>query len=323
MGTLIGHVAPGVGFMLIGLWHLLNTIKAYGRQGDRDFVSRPWFPAAPPGHPRRRAELYLIISGSLLSIASELFIFPHQHHPFVSRAALSIPAQHLNNFEHSTISLFLLMYASVAVLEDRGVLNLNLAGGFVHSLGSLAFAVELLLFHLHSADHMGLEGHYHWLLQLIVSACLVFTLVEIHTPRSFLASLGRATSIVFQGIWFIQMGLVLWVPRFTPTGCAMRDEGYHRLVRCEGEAASHRAKALATLQFAWYLAALCAAVVTWIALALRGPHANMSKSYEALHFLHDPDDNESDPSASFKLELPRATSLEGLHGVKSTINLPR
>ncbi|PRQ23347.1 hypothetical protein RchiOBHm_Chr6g0260341 [Rosa chinensis] len=32
------------------------------------------------------------------------------------------------------------------------------------------FCLELFLLHSHSTDHVGLEEHYHWLLQLIVFA---------------------------------------------------------------------------------------------------------------------------------------------------------
>ncbi|KAJ7299192.1 hypothetical protein O6H91_Y284600 [Diphasiastrum complanatum] len=250
MGTLVGHVAPGVGFALIGLWHLLNTIRNYA-QSPWDFESRSWFPTKAKGK-LKYMELYLIMFGSSLSIAAELFICPEQHQPLAPD--WSIPSEHLNNFEHSSISLFFLLYATIALCAS--CLRMQVPSGLLHVLAAFAFSQELLLFHLHSADHMGLEGQYHWLLQLVVFVCLCCTLLEIAVPHSFLVALIRSMALLFQGWWFIQMGLVLWIPAFTPKGCKMNNEDNHKVVRCNDHTTKMRAKALADLQFSWYLAAI-------------------------------------------------------------------
>ncbi|KAJ7531788.1 hypothetical protein O6H91_14G058400 [Diphasiastrum complanatum] len=174
MGTLVGHVAPGVGFALIGLVHLLNTIRNYA-QSPWDFESRSWFPTKAKG--KLKYWSYILLCSDHLS------------------PDWSIPSEHLNNFEHSSISLFFLLYA-----DD----------------------CSLLLFHLHSADHMGLEGQYHWLYSSL---------------SFFLVALIRSMALLFQGWWFIQMGLVLWIPAFTPKGCKMNNEDNHKV-------------------FSWYLAAI-------------------------------------------------------------------
>ncbi|KAJ7299190.1 hypothetical protein O6H91_Y284500 [Diphasiastrum complanatum] len=197
-------------------------------------------------------ELYLIMFGSSLSIAAELFICPEKHQPLADD--WSIPSEHLNNFEHSSICLFFLLYATVALCAS--CLRMQVPSGLLHVLAAFAFSQELLLFHLHSADHMGLEGQYHWLLQLVVFVCLCCTLLEITVPHSFLVALIRSMAVFFQGWWFIQTALVLWIPAFTPTGCKMNNEEDHKLVRCNDHTTEMRAKALADLQFSWYLAAI-------------------------------------------------------------------
>jgi len=167
MGTFIGHVVPGSGFLLIGLWHLFSTIRNY-TQSPWDFHTRPWFPARFGRGKLKYMELVAIIAGSCLSILAELFIGPRRHQPLADD--WSIPQEHLNNFEHSSISLFFLIYASVALYAE--VRQLTVPPGALHVIAALAFSQELLLFHLHSADHMGAEGHYHWLLQLIIAVSL-------------------------------------------------------------------------------------------------------------------------------------------------------
>ncbi|KAJ7545124.1 hypothetical protein O6H91_09G108000 [Diphasiastrum complanatum] len=214
-----------------------------------DFETRPWFPIKAKGKVKF-LELYLIIFGSSFSIAAELFICPEKHQPLADD--WSIPSEHLNNFEHSSISLFFLIYATVALCASRSPMQVPY--GLLHVVAAFAFSQELLLFHLHSADHMGLEGQYHWLLQLIIFVCLCCTLLEIAAPQSILVALVRSMAVFFQGCWFIQMGLVLWIPAFTPKGCKMNNENDHKVVRCKDHMTEMRAKALANLQFNWYLA---------------------------------------------------------------------
>ncbi|XP_028751424.1 transmembrane protein 45B-like [Neltuma alba] len=246
MGTLVGHVAPGFGFLLIGLWHLFNHIKLHAVNSG-SYVSPPWFPATK----LKYLELLLIMAGSLASISMELFIGPDKHQPFDSDG--TIPSNHLHNFEHSSISMTFFVYAAFAVVLDRTALPEKTKLGLTQLLGAIAFAQQLLLFHLHSADHMGPEGQYHLLLQLVILVSLSTTLIGIAIPKSFLVSFVRSVSIFFQGVWLIAMGFMLWTPGLIPKGCFMNQEEGHQVVRCSDDEALHRAKSLVNIEFSWYL----------------------------------------------------------------------
>ena len=77
MGTLVGHVAPGFGFLLIGLWHLFNHIKLHALN-PKSYKGPSWFPSAK----FRYIELVLVMVGSTASVAVELFIYrPQAHQP--------------------------------------------------------------------------------------------------------------------------------------------------------------------------------------------------------------------------------------------------
>lgn len=251
MGTFIGHVAPGMGFLLIGLWHLYNTFTNYAHS-PWDFQTRPWFPVEFRKGKFKYAELVALIAGSCLSISAELFIGPQRHQPLADD--WSIPPEHLNNFEHSSIALFFLIYASVALFTE--VRRLIVPPGALHVLAALAFGKELLLFRLHSADHMGPEGHYHWLLQLIVFVSLSTTLLEIPFQQSFLLATVRSVSVLLQGAWFLNMAFMLWIPPFAAKGCRMERINDHDVFKCTSQEATMRAKALANLQFNWYVAGI-------------------------------------------------------------------
>ncbi|CAL9127104.1 unnamed protein product [Musa textilis] len=228
MGTLVGHVAPGFGFLVIGLWHLFNHIKLHSMH-PHSYCSPPWFPTSRLRH----LELYLIIFGSLASISMELVIGPEKHNPFDDDG--TIPSNHLHNFEHASISLALLIYASFAIVFDR--VKPRLRDEMTMLLAAAAFGQQLLMFHLHSADHMGMEGQYHWLLQTVIVVSLATTLLGVALPRSFLVSFVRSVSIAFQGLWFVVMGFMLWTPSLIPKGCFMNLEEGHMVARCHTDAA--------------------------------------------------------------------------------------
>ncbi|KAG2675132.1 hypothetical protein I3760_13G171200 [Carya illinoinensis] len=247
MGTLVGHVAPGFGFFLIGLWHLFNHIKLHARYPN-SYTSPPWFPA-----PRfKYLELFLIMGGCSASIAMELFIGPDRHQPLDPDG--TIPSNHLHNFEHSSISMTFFVYAAFAIVLDR--IGTKAQHGLTQLLGAVAFAQQFLLFHLHSADHMGPEGQYHLLLQIVIFVSLATTLMGIGLPKSFLVSFVRSASILFQGIWLMVMGFMLWTPELIAKGCFMHLEEGHKVVRCSGHEALHRAKSLVNIQFSWFLIAI-------------------------------------------------------------------
>ncbi|MCL7025578.1 hypothetical protein MKW94_000189 [Papaver nudicaule] len=246
MGSLVGHVTTGFAFFLIGLWHLFNHVKIHATHPN-SYKSSPWFRSPSVKY----LELYLIILLSILSIAMELFIGPERHQPFDPDG--SIPSNHLHNFEHSSISMSLIIYATFAILLDKSRLKSATHDGLTYLLGAFAFGQQFVLFHLHSADHTAVEGQYHLLLQLVIFISFLTTLMGIAYPKSFLLSFVRSLSVLFQGVWFTFMGCMLWIPVFVAQGCFMNSEDDHLVVRCSGEHTLHRAKALVNLQFSWIL----------------------------------------------------------------------
>ena len=244
MGTLVGHVAPGFGFFALGLWHLLNHIRLHALN-PKYYTSMPWFPTSK----LRYLELFLIMVGCSMSISMELFIGPSRHQPFDPDG--TIPSYHLHNFEHSTISLTFFVYACFAIILDKFSPSKS-QYGLTQLLGAAAFAQQLLLFHLHSADHKGVEGQYHLLLQVVIFLSLLTTLMGIGYPKSFLISFVRSISILFQGVWLMVMGFMLWTAEFMPKGCFMNLEEGHKVVRCGSHEALERARSLVNIEFSWY-----------------------------------------------------------------------
>ncbi|XP_071927920.1 uncharacterized protein [Coffea arabica] len=244
MGSLVGHVIPGFGFFLIGLWHLVNHIRLHFLH-PKSYTSLPWFPTSK----FRYFELLLIMGGCIASISMELFISPARHQPLDPDG--TIPSNHLHNFEHSNISLTIFIYALFSIILDK--IQPPAQYGLTQMLGAIAFGQEYLLFHLHSTDHTGVEGQYHWLLQIVILVSFFTTLLCIGYPQNFLNNFIRSLSILFQGVWLMVMGIMLWTPEYIPKGCFMNLEDGHYVVRCHDLEALARAKSLVNIQFSWYL----------------------------------------------------------------------
>ncbi|KAL6655486.1 hypothetical protein ACP70R_006312 [Stipagrostis hirtigluma subsp. patula] len=248
----IGHILPGAGFVAVGLWHLFNHIRLFSLRPDT-YVAPVWFPA-----PRvRHLELILVLAGSAVEFALEMFIDHSTFLPFDADG--SIPSDRLHNHEHAIICLALLVYAGAALHLDRVRARCRRELGLL--LVAVVFAQELLVFHFHSTDHAGVEGQFHWLLQLVVAACLATALLGVGFPRSFAVSLARSACITFHGVWLMVIGAMVWVPSRVPKGCSLVQEDGRDTVRCHSKASLHRAMALANLQFGWWLSFMTVFVV--------------------------------------------------------------
>lgn len=243
---MIGHVVPGLALALLGLWHSINTIRSYFLKGPAHFTVRFWYPWNSPPSKFKHMELYFILSFSVFAIVMQILDFPFLHFAFK-----------LDNFEHATMFLHLAIFSGFTLCAEL-VQSLHVLSGVIGVLVASVFGQELFLLHFHSADHVGIEGHYHWLLQLIVFASFMAALAATFFPSSLSAAFVLSNSVVFQGCWFFNMGLMLWIPQFVPAGCTMRlsDDDMLGAVTCGSREADLRARALANLQFSWILAGI-------------------------------------------------------------------
>lgn len=244
MGTFVGHIVPGLALVLIGMWHTVNTVNDYYLKGSAKFVFSFWYPFKSPLFALKHFELLSILSFSIFAIFMQVMDYPFLHFSFK-----------LDNFEHATMFLHLAIFSGFTLCAEL-THSSGTTSGVSGVLASSVFSQELFLLHYHSADHVGLEGHYHWLLQLIVLVSLISSLSSTSFPSSFPAALCLGISVVFQGCWFLNMGFMLWIPKFVPQGCVADYENMHGAVTCLTHEAGSRAMALANMQFSWILAGI-------------------------------------------------------------------
>ncbi|XP_073138168.1 uncharacterized protein [Henckelia pumila] len=254
MGGLGGHVVHGFGILAIGLWQTFHHIKLHAKN-PKSYTSLPWFPTSRIKY----FELYFIMIATSISLVIELYLTPYGHHLLDPDG--TIPSNHFRLFEHGSISLTFFMSAFLSIVLDK-LAPPDVQYGLTYLLYALAFGQQLLLFHLHSTDHVGLEGQYHWLLQIVISVSFSTTLLGISHPHSFLNSFVRSASIVFQGVWFFVIGYTLMPASLMRKGCYMSLKKGHIEVRCHGEEALDRAISLANIQFSWFVLGMTTSMVT-------------------------------------------------------------
>lgn len=277
MGTFVGHIVPGLALTLLGLWHTINTIRAYFLKGPANFRIRFWYPFGGSPSKLKHLELIFILCFSVFAILMQVLDYPSFRFAF-----------RLDSFEHATMFLHLVIFAGFTLSAEL-THSLEILSGVVGILAATVFGQELFLLHFHSADHVGLEGHYHWLLQLIVFISFIVALAATCFPTSFPAALVLSISVVLQGCWFMIMGFMLWAPQFVPKGCVMvlteaSSDNMLGAVSCNSDEADTRAKALANLQFSWMLSGILI-FTGCICLKLAGKFTlrGQSTEYEQLH----------------------------------------
>lgn len=272
------HLIAGLALASLGLWHTFNTVKAYYSNGSAKFVLRTWYPFKSPLRKLENLELILILTFSILSIFTQILDPKLMHFSFK-----------LQNLEHATMFLHLAIFAGFTLFAE-----FSNSSKILHSvsgvLASSVFAQELFLLHYHSTNHLGIEGHYHWLFELIVCVSFLSAVAATVSPTNFPASLVLSISIVLQGCWFMIMALMLWVPSFVPQGCIPQLDGSssssirHGAVICENPEADFRARALANLQLSWIISAVLFFVAALSLAMARSPtfRGLPSNDYEQL-----------------------------------------
>ncbi|XVE94113.1 hypothetical protein REPUB_Repub01dG0253300 [Reevesia pubescens] len=277
MGTFVGHLVPGLALTLLGLWHTINNIRAYCLKDPTKFTVRFWYPFNGPLSRFKHLELIFILSFSLLAIFMQVLDLHLLRFAF-----------ELDSIEHASIFLHLAIFAGFTLCSEL-TQSSEILSAVPGILVASVFGQELFLLHFHSADHVGLEGHYHWLLQLIVFVSLLAALAVIFLPTSFSAVLVLSISVVFQGCWFMNMGFMLWSPQFVPQGCIMQlaessSDSIHGAVTCNSHEADMRARALANMQFSWILSGILIFTgFTCLKFAGKCTPRAQSTEYEQLH----------------------------------------
>lgn len=159
---------------------------------------------------------------------------------------------HLGNGQHATMFFFFGMSGLVDILVH---FRFPLPKDVEYIIGTLAFAVEdvLFMFHLHGRTPM--DVLIHTLLVYVIHSNVLVGLLEIKYRNNLLVTLARSYVVFLQGTWFWQAGFILYNP--------IREAE-------KWDEESHEQMMVVTMIFTWHMAAvfivmLCTGLVVNIA----------------------------------------------------------
>ena len=276
MGSLGGHVIPGVFFIIHGIWwcflsmwyHLTSKSSALKPSGesrakkdkyppsffeykrDCNLGRKAWLPL-----PCTRIPLEPIIKTILpaLGMIVELFFVYKPDESGKSRLSVELYRVRDNNGQLNDLSKLhhITMYGSFVL---SGIVDLvSICAKFPRPTSmiffSLAFGVEGILFYLHTLGRDALNVQIHLLLVYSIFACVIFAALRTFRANNLIINLGLGSSILLQGTWFIQAGYFLFGGFLEHQKQEVRDAENHVNSHMEG----HKYTMFIAANFTWHL----------------------------------------------------------------------
>ena len=231
MGSFAGHLLPGLSFLIYGLWwmfvsywqHLANPTRPtakgktassgvsyaeFKREAElsrKSFIPQP-FCSKVPIEPLCKVILCVV------GIIGEGFfdVDPKTGHLYAVVYQIRNKSGDFNNqskIHHIT------MYLGFALsgIIDLVTIFIRVPRHASKLFFSVAFLLEGLLFWFHAHGREDLDLMLHTLLNYAIVACFSFAALRMWQPLNLFVNAGLSFSMILQGAWFINLGVILYV----------------------------------------------------------------------------------------------------------------
>ena len=227
MGSLSGHWVPGVFIGLYGaLWAVMSLVghfynKKLEKSRNRQELSRTeerWldgyqrFSFIPcPCSPRLPIEPALRLIFTSLAAFVECFLESSSEEGLIVHPVnLSQRPFNLEKAQHATMYSFFIVSGVVDLAIYCGVKSLPRgAGKFFYGF---AWLMEAMLFSFHVGGRSSLDARMHLILVAAGIVGGVCSLARMKYPKHLLLNTVLSASIIMQGTWLVQTGIVLFGP---------------------------------------------------------------------------------------------------------------
>uniref|UniRef100_A0A286ZSZ8 Transmembrane epididymal protein 1 n=1 Tax=Sus scrofa TaxID=9823 RepID=A0A286ZSZ8_PIG len=211
MGTLLGHLVPGLAIYFVGLYYAVTVSQALLRGQKLLFLPLP--PRNKQGQrwwPRVRVEGIVKMAAGVTLILGEFFP------PGTNRFALMDwedprrPFQNHSSWQHATIFGFFLFSALVDLTSQVWLAQQSMK--LERAATALALLVTLLEMIAHLEHKNALEIRVHALLLLPVFLLALVFIIEVWVPGQPPLWVLKAWLTLWSGSWMLQMTSILYAP---------------------------------------------------------------------------------------------------------------
>nr|ACO15733.1 Transmembrane protein 45B [Caligus clemensi] len=212
MGTLIGHILPGVFFFVFGLIGIFDGFKRYfyaltrGKTPYRSQTCTKYRYKDRKTNMTREIPLESILkaSAALIGVVGEVV---------TGMTPEGIVGIH--NQQHCIMYCLFGIQGMVEILVHRmesshGANAKVLPPNLDYIFGAMAFAGETLLFYWHLHGRNELDIRVHTFLIYVSLACVIFCIVELVNRSDFSIFLLRNGFTIIHGTWFVHVGFILY-----------------------------------------------------------------------------------------------------------------
>lgn len=240
MGSFVGHVIPGVFFVIYGLWWTVKTnLNYFYRRGastrqvqhsrnaqkrEHELNKRSWLPL--PGCPRLALEPFFKVLLPLAGMLGELLVDNVPVNPADASTELnetgtvamrigfspvdlsiSDPDTYpVERVQHGTMYMFFVVSGIIDLLS----LVVRLPKKTGHIFLSLAFGVEGLLFLFHVGGREMLDVRIHTILVCAIGVCCIAAAARMYSASNLFINSLMCYGLILQGTWFMQAAEVLY-----------------------------------------------------------------------------------------------------------------
>ena len=229
MGSLAGHVIPGVFFLIYGLSWCCNSIwlhltskrskestptcprSNHSKVNENMLSQRSWLPlTCCPNFP---IEPILKIVFPTIGILIEMFLDYNDgghgnqiigivYHVYDSNGKI----REQEKLQHITMHAGFLLSGIIDIVTLFVIFPRQTSSIFL----SLALAIECILFYLHTVGRDVFNIHIHMVLVFIVLICFLFSLLRLKLASNVIVNVGFSSCLLLQGTWLIQAGYFLF-----------------------------------------------------------------------------------------------------------------
>jgi len=196
----MGHLLPGIYFLILGSWGSLHSSKLYW-QSRQAGMTRYRSRATHQGSRR-------------IPLESGLKLICFAFHIVAEIVTGWIHFAMWNNANHITMIMF---FIGNCLMELTYFYKFPAPPHLDYVSGALAYGMEAFIFSGHVHGKSMIEMQVHSLLYITSTLTAVLFIVELSLPHVWWVTMARHTSICLHGTWFLQTAMVLFPHQLTPS----------------------------------------------------------------------------------------------------------